>query len=383
MSTQPTEAAVAPSEAEGPNAAAFTKPYRQLVAFVLLAVPALYLVFAFADLFMTTEDWADRFTFRATASTTGIATVTDSFLSVWTALLPILAVLIATHLRPLVSQAKIITIIAAIEYAVAALFGFIALFAAFIGDLNGDNVFGAERKARFAIEGMLLRVAVLAVIVVALLLVFRVYVGLFQTAPSQQYGYPQQYGQQYGQQQYPQQAQAGYGQQAAAQQQYAQQQYAQQQAAAQQQYGQQTQAAYGQQAQAGYGQQAQAGYGQQAASGAQGGYAAGGYGYGAQQYQSQAEQSQPTSSAGASYSSSGYAGSQDAAASSPFASYATTTPASAPPASGPPASAPPAQASPSGSYYADSGQHGGAEGQDRTQVMPPGDSQQHWSPPQR
>lgn len=352
MSTQPADPGASASGTQDSDAAQFTKPHRQAAAFVLLAANAVYLLLAFGDIFFVADAWVDGFTTRASGQF-------GAFVGFTAVLVPLLAVLLATHVRPVVSSARTIVVFAIVEYLASAVFGVIATLSGLIKNLSDDDYHAATMRE--TVEEFLARSALLALLLVAAMTVMRVYQGMYAvTSPS--YGYGQQSG-------YPQQyAQAGYAQQAYSAQQAAgyPQGYAQQAAG----YPQGQQAGYAQQAQA-YAQQAQAGAGQSAAAGTQQAAGQGGYGYPAQQggtYQA----------APAQYPGYGVPQSQPEA-SSPFASYAA--PASAPPA---PASAPPGPASaPPASAYPVEAQFSGqpsspvsampaADPDDRTHLIQPG-----------
>ncbi|MFC0527963.1 hypothetical protein [Phytohabitans kaempferiae] len=208
MTTQP-EA----TPSEGTSASQFTKPLRELAALVLLGATAVLLFVAIVDLIPTGD--FETFTGNAASSFGG-------FVSLVTIGLPFLAVLLANHVQPALGRAKLITLVALIEYAVAAFFG--VIFGLFIGvvKIADDSVFNA-------LKAFLSRIALLAVLAVAFYALVRVARGLYwvpkpkpqpgmygQPAYGQQPGYPQQgYGAQqpgYPQQGYPQ----AYGQPTAA-----------------------------------------------------------------------------------------------------------------------------------------------------------------------
>lgn len=412
MSAQPIDPTPAPTpEAEGTDAAKFTKPYRQLVAFVLLAVVALFLLLALADLVLVVDGWADQFTSRSNL-------LFGSFVSIETIGLPVLAVLLATHYRPLVSKARTITVLALVEYCVAAVFGLLTAFAAFIGTLSRTDTVDDNDAIRNAAERLLTRFGGLALLAVALLVVFRVYQGMFSAPkPVAPYGYQAGYPQPYGQPGYPQ--------------------------------------AYGQPGYPQPGYPAQPAVGQPGAVPVPGavpaptaapgvapqqGYPAPGYGYGPGQPGSPASQpGQPAYPAGypaGGYPAAGYPGAQPQgygapaaqpaqpaqqvqpaaeSASSPFVSYAppASTPASAPPASTAPASAPPAHVAPASAPPVSAAPASGPGGYgdettryvpeaptqfvpaeetrpedengDRTQLLPPGAQPPapRWTPPQQ
>jgi hypothetical protein len=109
--------------------------------------------------------------------------------------LPLLAVLLATHVQPVVGRAKQITIAAAAEYAVSAVFAAIALLGWLVGSL-------ADAAFRVAFTGLLVRAAFLLMFAVAALIVFKVWRTLYYVPrPKAQpgvYGKPRPYGQQPG-----------------------------------------------------------------------------------------------------------------------------------------------------------------------------------------
>lgn len=198
MTTQP-EA----TPTDGTSASQFTKPLRELAALVLLGATAVLLFVAILNLIPTGE--FETFTGNAAGSF-------DGFVSLVTIGLPFLAVLLANHIQPVLGRAKVITLVALIEYAVAAFFG--VVFGLFIGvvKIADDSLFNA-------LKAFLVRIALLAVLAIAAYALVRVARGLYfvpkpqpqpgmygQPAYGQQPGYPQGYGQQPG---YPQQ-QPGY-----------------------------------------------------------------------------------------------------------------------------------------------------------------------------
>jgi hypothetical protein len=223
----------------------FTLPLREIAALVLLGATALLLLVAVIRLLIPGDARPD-FLDRASGSF-------YDFIGLDRILFPFLAVLLATHLRPAVGRARVITLVALIEYGVAAFFG--VVFGLLIGFANtaGDS-------ARSAFEQLLEHVAYTGVLAIAAYAVFRVWQGVYyvpkpkpqpgvygQPQPGQpgqpggygQYGYGQQpYGPPPGQQPYGQQP--GYGDQTQAYPQgYGQQPYGQQPGYPPQGYGQQ------------------------------------------------------------------------------------------------------------------------------------------------
>jgi hypothetical protein len=144
----------------------------------------------------------------------------DDFVQPVTVFLPLFAVLLATHIKPAVPKAKLITLLAMIGYGVAALLGLITMFTAFINTV-GLDLPGATLHAFLA---LFIRLVWLALLAFAGFVVLRVYLGAYvvpkpKPAPAVYPGYPQQgypgypAAQGYPQQGYPQQGyQPGYQQ---------------------------------------------------------------------------------------------------------------------------------------------------------------------------
>ncbi len=239
--------------AEESTAAEFTKPHRPVVALVLLIATGLLLVVALGQLLLG---------FGMSMSLPERAAVLfGSFVSPYTIALPLAAVLLATHVRPMTGNARTVTRLALVLYGVAAFFGVITLLAGILAGGPGfDQAIAVVPGANF-----LSRVAVLAALVAAGFLVFRTYAGAFRVPKAagggqppagydqQQWGYPQghdPYAQQQATAAFPQQPQHGYGQPGYDQQGYGQQpgyeQHGYPQPGYEQGYGQQAAPVYGQ-----------------------------------------------------------------------------------------------------------------------------------------
>jgi hypothetical protein len=186
MTTQPE----APSNDEK-KASEFTSGVRELAAAVLVGATAVLLLAALISLVPAGYGFESQ-------SFTGLASARfGAFVNIATIGFPTLAVLLATHVSPRVPRAKVLTIVALAELAVAGFFG--VLFGTLIGlfgDIDGPGV-------KAALESLLTRLAFLAVLGVALLFVYRVWRGLYYVprpaAPQPgyggaTYGYPQQPG---------------------------------------------------------------------------------------------------------------------------------------------------------------------------------------------
>ncbi|MDG4833108.1 hypothetical protein O7627_27935 [Solwaraspora sp. WMMD1047] len=183
-----------PAPPGAPQASQITKPLRELAALVLLGANALLLFVGMINLFIPYSD-TSTFTQRAAGGF-------FDFLGLDAILLPFLAVLLATHISPPVGRAKLITMIALIEYAVSVFFGVIAMLGWLFNRM-------AEGEFRDAFTGLLVRVAFLAIFAVAAFAVFKLWRTLYYVPkPKPQpgvYGHPQPYGQ-------PGYPPAGYGQ---------------------------------------------------------------------------------------------------------------------------------------------------------------------------
>src|SRR5207249_1042473 len=111
--------------------------------FVLLAGTAVLLLLAVDRLLGDISNFTVGFTNRANAAF-------DGFVGVLPLSLPIIAVLISTHIKPLASHSKLVTLFALIEYVVSGLFGLICLGAGLAATLSPAAVSG--RSIRAAVE---------------------------------------------------------------------------------------------------------------------------------------------------------------------------------------------------------------------------------------
>ncbi|MFF5291392.1 hypothetical protein [Paractinoplanes globisporus] len=185
-----------PVPGEVKSAGQYLRPLRDLAAYALVGAAGIFIFLAIVDLI---PDGAGQFGFRTQGSFGG-------FINLETIGFPIAAVLLALLVQPRHPKAQLIVVIALVEYAVMALFG--VLFGVLIGLINEAD----HNGARSALEGLLSRVAWLAVFAVAAYAVFQIWRNLFYTPrPKPQAPPPGVYGQpQYGQPSaYP--GQPGYG----------------------------------------------------------------------------------------------------------------------------------------------------------------------------
>ncbi|MFC3504521.1 hypothetical protein ACFOOK_26630 [Micromonospora krabiensis] len=176
-----------PASTDASQARQLTKPLRELAALVLLGANAVLLFVGLLRL-LTPTDYGS-FTGRA-------GDAYFAFVGLEAVALPVLAVLLATHLQPVVPKAKLITQVALAEYAASALFGALTFLIWTVGRL-------AEGELLEVLLGLLTRLAWLAIFAVAAYVVFTIwrawyYVPKPKPQPgvygSPQPGWPQQPG---------------------------------------------------------------------------------------------------------------------------------------------------------------------------------------------
>ncbi|MEU8260292.1 hypothetical protein AB0C02_06675 [Micromonospora sp. NPDC048999] len=152
-----------PVSGDATQASQVTKPLRELAALVLLGANAVLLFVGLLRLLVPMGSYS--FAGRA-GSSFGI------FVGVGSTALPLLAVLLATHVRPTLSRAKLVTEVALGEYAFAALFGGLSFLIWLVGRL-------AEVEMLAAFLGMLERAAWLAIFGIAAFAVYRIWRTLY------------------------------------------------------------------------------------------------------------------------------------------------------------------------------------------------------------
>ncbi|GIE79349.1 hypothetical protein Aph02nite_52990 [Actinoplanes philippinensis] len=165
----------------------YLRPLRDLAAYALIAAPAVFLLVAVFELFRGDFTVQTRYSF-------------GSFVNVETIFFPLAAVMLALGVKPVHPKARLITMLALGEYAVASFFGVI------FGLLFGVSGIAAQ-DAGAAFNALLVRVAWLAVLGVAGYALLQVWLGYYPTVKPQ----PGVYGQPYQPQQYG--PPPGYGQQ--------------------------------------------------------------------------------------------------------------------------------------------------------------------------
>ncbi|SNS91163.1 hypothetical protein SAMN05421812_102330 [Asanoa hainanensis] len=189
MTTQPEAGST-----EQTSANQITKPWRELIALVLVGANAVLLFVGLIDLLVP---YSANVGFSSRAGGSFF-----DFAGIEAIVLPLLAVLLATHLKPAVPRAKLVTQVALAEYAVSAVFGVIALLAWLFGSL-------VDGEVRAAFTGLLVRIAYAGIFAAAGFLIYKVWRTLYYVPrPKPQ---PGMYGAPAG---YPQGApgQPGYGQ---------------------------------------------------------------------------------------------------------------------------------------------------------------------------
>ncbi|MCW3814659.1 hypothetical protein ONA91_09350 [Micromonospora sp. DR5-3] len=169
-----------PASGDATQASQLTKPLRELAALVLLGANAVLLFVGLLRLLVPTDDYS---TFSGRAGSAFFA-----FIGVESAVLPVLAVLLATHVSPALPKAKLITQAALGEYAFAALFGALTFLVWLVGRL-------AEVEVLDALLGLLTRLAWVAIFGVGAFVVVKVWRTLYYVPrPKPQpglYGQPQ------------------------------------------------------------------------------------------------------------------------------------------------------------------------------------------------
>ncbi|MEV0211678.1 hypothetical protein [Micromonospora sp. NPDC050695] len=168
-----------PASTDATQARQLTKPLRELGALALLGANAVFLFVGLLRL-IAPNDYSD-FTDRAGGAF-------FAFIGVEAVVLPLLAVLLATHVSPVLPKAKLITQVALGEYAVSALFGTLTMLIWTVGRL-------AKAEVLDALLGVLTRFAWLVIFAVAAWVVYTVWRALYYVPrPKPQpgvYGQPQ------------------------------------------------------------------------------------------------------------------------------------------------------------------------------------------------
>ena len=168
-----------PAPGDAPPVGQFLRPLRDLAAYALVGAPAVLLFVAIIRLIPAGD--GEEFASRAQDSF-------YSFVNLPTIFFPLAAVLLSLLVQPRNPKAKVVTVIALVEYAVAAFFG--VVFGILVGLIQI-----AEFSFRTAFEELLVRGVWLAVFALAGFAVYKIWRGLFYVpkpvAPPGVYGQPQ------------------------------------------------------------------------------------------------------------------------------------------------------------------------------------------------
>ncbi|MET8119093.1 hypothetical protein [Micromonospora sp. NPDC005189] len=148
-----------PASTDATQARQLTKPLRELAALALLGANAVFLFVGLLRL-IAPNDY-NSFTDRA-------GSAFYAFIGVEAVALPLLAVLLATHISPVLPKAKLITQVALGEYAVSALFGTLTMLIWTVGRL-------AEAEVLDALLGVLTRFAWMVIFAVAAWVVYSIW----------------------------------------------------------------------------------------------------------------------------------------------------------------------------------------------------------------
>ncbi|WP_405094451.1 hypothetical protein [Micromonospora sp. NBC_01412] len=176
---EPASGDAAPASHPATPARQLTDPLRELIAFVLLGANAVLLFVGLIQLLAPT----DYSTFYSRAGSSFF-----SFAGLEATVLPVLAVLLATHVAPVVPRARLITQVALGQYAFGALLGVLTLLIWTVDRL-------AKAEVLDAFLGLLTRIVWLAIFATAAFVVVRIWRALYFTpkpkpAPGM-YGQPQ------------------------------------------------------------------------------------------------------------------------------------------------------------------------------------------------
>lgn len=149
-------------------------PVRPLTCWALLALAGTIIFFGFLDWIFPTgpRDFPDRF---------GVGAFTELVVLV----APVLAMLIATKVGPVLAQAKLVGSVALIEYAVALLLGglaFLITLASRFDGLHDDGLY-AFGGALQVVGGILQTLLLLGLLALAALWTFRIYTSIGGTMP--------------------------------------------------------------------------------------------------------------------------------------------------------------------------------------------------------
>jgi hypothetical protein len=162
-----------PTPSPGASLGRVTSSPRALAVWALLVWAALVLFFAFLLWIFPTS--VSAFPGRSQGAF-------GTFAGIITIAVPVLAMLLAVHVEPALPEAKLVALIALIEYAFALLFGvltfLIGLGSAFSELDDPDGAFYSFGEALAGIRYMVVGLVQLALLAIAMLVVYRAFTGL-------------------------------------------------------------------------------------------------------------------------------------------------------------------------------------------------------------
>jgi hypothetical protein len=175
------------------SARPLTEPMRELAVFALLAGNGVFLALGISGLFFVIDGWVSNFGLRC-------ANVYLDFTGPLALGLPVLAMLLTTHVAPILRRARGILITVFAELCVSAVFGAVTYLGAFAHGLD---------SVRDTIEGLLYRSVWLGFLVLVCIMLARIWRGLYPPPKARPAGFPaypqMTYGRPYpGQPLYPQ-----------------------------------------------------------------------------------------------------------------------------------------------------------------------------------
>ena len=145
------------------SARPLTEPMRELGVFALLAGNGVFLALGISGLFFVIDRWASDFGLRCAA-------VYLDFTGPLALGLPVLAMLLATHVAPILRRARAVMITVFAQLCVSVMFGAVTYLGAFAYDLN---------SVRATIEHLLYRSVWLGFLVLVCILFARIWRGLY------------------------------------------------------------------------------------------------------------------------------------------------------------------------------------------------------------
>ena len=156
------------------SARPLTEPMRELGVFAVLAANGVFLALGVSGLFFVIDRWASDFGLRCAA-------VYLDFTGPLALGLPVLAMLLATHVAPILRRTRAILITVFAQLCLSVLFGAVTYLGAFAYDLN---------SVRATIEHLLYRSVWLGFLVLVCILFARIWRGLYPALKPRPAGFP-------------------------------------------------------------------------------------------------------------------------------------------------------------------------------------------------